>query len=99
MFVFKHDAPDAPEHNNSINWTFVDYDGVFNILRSNNPGGLMRKEMSVKVDGNLYHLVSYYAHWGTVNGAMIPPTRFLEFQDIILREKLAACRHRWRSSD
>jgi hypothetical protein len=46
--------------------------------------------MSVKVDGKLYHLASYYAHWDTVNGALVPPTRCLEFQDIILREEIAA---------
>lgn len=87
IFVFKHDASGAQELDNPINWTFVDFDGVFNILRSTNPSGLIRKGMSVKIDGNLYHLVSYYAHWDTVNGALVPPTRCLELQDIILKTR------------
>lgn len=89
IFVYKHNAPGNQELDDSMDWTFVDFDGVFNILRSTDPSGLLRKEMSVKVDGTLYHLVSYYAHWDTVNGALVPPTRCLEFQDIILREELA----------
>ncbi len=68
----------------------MDFDGVFEILCSTDSSGLMKKRMSVKVDGTLHHLISYYMQWDTVNGLLKSPTRLLDFQDTILRNELAA---------
>ncbi len=90
IFVYEHDASDDQERDDGITWTFVDFDGVFEILCSTDSSGLMKKRMSVKVDGTLHHLISYYMQWDTVNGLLKSPTRLLDFQDTILRNELAA---------
>ena len=85
IFVYEHNACD-----DGINWTFMDFDGVFKIWCSTNSSRLIKKEMSVSVDGTPHHLVSYYTQWDTVNGLLKSPTRLLDFQDTILPNELAA---------
>lgn len=62
IIVYKQNPPSGQELDCSMNWIFVDFGGVFNIFRSINHSGLIRKKTGLKVDGTLQHLASYYAH-------------------------------------
>lgn len=86
LFVYEHSAPELGDR---TNWIFVDFDDPFKISRSADSDGLLKREISVKVDETVYHLVCYYAQWDTVNGVLISPTRCLDFKDIVLRDELA----------
>ncbi len=90
IFVYEHDASDDQERDDEITWTFVNFDDVFEILCFTDSSELMKKRMSVKVDDTLHHLIFYYMQWNIVNELLKSLTRLLDFQDMILRNELAA---------
>ena len=79
IFVYERGAPGDQECGDEITWTFVNFDGVFEILCSTDSSGLMKKRTSVKVDGTLHHLIFYYIQWNTVNGLLKSLTRLPDF--------------------
>ena len=89
VYFYVHNPADTLEIEDGSLWNWVDFDGVFNIWYSK-ASGLTKKTWNIVVARIHYRVVSYYREWNTVDGSLIPFSRYEFSQCLQLCMYLAA---------
>lgn len=91
IFIWEQDISAIQHWDDGISWTPLDHDDDFWISRETRLGdGLWRKTISIPAEGRLYHFLSYYNPWDTVNGTLKAPSEDSDLRRMNLRNELAS---------